>query len=163
MAYPDLTDHEQAAAWVRAYITLHPIPDFHLGPRDDHQLQRWYLSPRSAVSNAYLHRFLRSDDDRALHDHPWDNTSWILDGEYLEHLPGGETVTRHQGDVVRRAATDPHRVEIVSGPVLTLFFTGPVVRDWGFHCPQGWRYWRDFVAIDNSQGGTGNTIGRGCE
>lgn len=41
MAYPDLTDHEQAAAWARAYVTLHPIPDFHLGPRDDHQLQRW--------------------------------------------------------------------------------------------------------------------------
>lgn len=35
--------------------------------------------------NIYLHHFQRSDDDRALHDHPWwFNASWILEGEYDE-------------------------------------------------------------------------------
>ena len=157
MPNPDLTDHGRAAEWARAYVTLHQVPDFHVGPDDDHQLQRWYLAPRNGVANAYLHRFVRSDDDRALHDHPWDNTSWILDGEYLEHRPG-DSVTRHEGDVVRRAATDAHRVELVTGPVLTLFFTGPVVREWGFHCPWGWRHWREFVEMSTG----GNKIGRGC-
>lgn len=32
----------------------------------------------------YFHCFLRSDDDRALHDHPWDFTSIILFGSYRE-------------------------------------------------------------------------------
>jgi hypothetical protein len=35
-------------------------------------------------------------------------------------------------------------------------FSG-VVRDWGFHCPQGWVPWRKFVAADNP-----GAVGRGC-
>ena len=35
-------------------------------------------------------RFLRSDDDRALHTHPWlANFSWLLRGGYREHSPEG--------------------------------------------------------------------------
>lgn len=33
----------------------------------------------------YLHLFLRSDDDRALHDHPWDFWTWLLVNGYREH------------------------------------------------------------------------------
>ena len=36
--------------------------------------------------NLYLHEFSRSDDDRALHDHPWlFNLSVLLSGTYVEH------------------------------------------------------------------------------
>jgi len=27
--------------------------------------------------------------------------------------------------------------------------TGPRVREWGFHCPNGWRHWKDFVSQEN--------------
>ena len=144
--------------WALAYIAAHPDPDFHVGPADDHQLQRWFILPRNPFQNVYLHRFLRSDDDRALHDHPWDNRSWMLDGEYLEHLQDGSTATRFAGDVVERRAIEAHRVELVTGPAVTLFFTGPVVRDWGFYCPQGWRPWKEFV----EQLPGGNRRGAGC-
>src|SRR6185312_6999729 len=93
-----LSNLEEIRHWALSYIEAHPVPDFHVGPDDDHQLQRWFVVPRNFFNNVYLHRFLRSDDDRALHDHPWDNRSWVLSGEYVEHLQDGSSVTRFQGD-----------------------------------------------------------------
>ena len=59
-------------------------PDFIIG---DNYLRRWWLIPRNRWLNVYLHEFRASDDDRALHDHPWASCSIILRGEYFEHLP----------------------------------------------------------------------------
>lgn len=42
-------------------------------------------------------------------------------------------------------------------PVFSLFFMGPWKRDWGFHCPKGWRHWRDFT-----KGPHGDDVGAGC-
>ncbi len=53
-------------------------PDFVIGTADDPYLRRWWLIPRNPVFNLYVHHFLRSDDDRALHDHPWPSVSVIL-------------------------------------------------------------------------------------
>lgn len=137
-------------------------PDFYIGGNVDPYLKRWYLIPRNRFLNIYLHRFLRSDDDRALHDHPWINCSILLDGEYTEHTIMAGGVNRHAryaaGDCKFRRAGHAHRVELTHGPCTTLFLTGPVVREWGFHCVNGWRHWKDFVdARDNGQ------VGRGCE
>jgi len=132
-------------------------PDFVIGNPNDPYMRRWYLLPRNEQFNVYLHQFLRSDDDRAMHDHPWDSFSLVLDGIGIEHVPGG--LRRFgAGDIFQRAANHVHRIEVVAGPIWTLFITGPKVREWGFHCPQGWRHWRDFVAT--VQGG--NEIGAGC-
>src|SRR5881392_3402104 len=60
-------------------------PDFTVGSPDRPYLQRWWLLPRNPVLNVYLHQFLRDDDDRALHDHPWDWCSVLLKGGYCEH------------------------------------------------------------------------------
>ena len=30
----------------------------------------------------------------------------------------------------------------------SLFITGPVIREWGFHCPNGWRHWKQFTVRD---------------
>ncbi len=46
---------------------------------------RWWLIKRNAFFNIYLHNILRSDDDTALHDHPWWNFSIVLEGGYFEH------------------------------------------------------------------------------
>ena len=48
-------------------------------------------------------------------------------------------------------------------PAWSLFITGPVTREWGFHCPQGWRHWKDFTSYrEVGEDGRG-CIGRGCE
>lgn len=136
-------------------------PDFIVGGGPRPYLQRWYVLPRNRLLNIYLHRFLRSDDDRALHDHPWVNLSILLSGSYVEHTIAAGGIhcrrLRPAGALKLRGARSAHRIEIAD-PCITLFITGPVLRDWGFHCPEtGWRHWRDFV--DPEHGGAG----RGCD
>lgn len=45
---------------------------------------RWFLIPKNRFLKIYLHKFMRSDEDRALHDHPWSFLSIILRGGYFE-------------------------------------------------------------------------------
>jgi hypothetical protein len=143
-------------------------PDVVIGGHDRPYLRRWHLIPRNRWFNIYLHHFLRSDDDRALHDHPWWNASILLRGRYREHvrLSGGGTIqrVRRLGCVYLRRAEQAHRVELLPDgqggemPVWTLFLTGPKIREWGFLCPAGWRHWMDYVR----QVPGGNEIGEGC-
>jgi len=143
-------------AMARSIMASRPR-DFRVGPDADPYMERWWLK-RSPESSIYLHRFLRSDDDRALHDHPWDSLSIVLEGRYVEVTPGG-SILRIAGDIIARAATDPHRIEIAGGETaITLFITKERIREWGFLCPQGWRHWREFTTPGDIGG-----IGRGCE
>lgn len=136
-------------------------PDFIIGAAGDDYLRRWFVIPRNSVFNAYLHQFVRSDDDRALHDHPWWNVSLLLYGEYVEHtMPQGGVNIRKRyvaGDVKFRGAKYAHRVELTNGPCWSLFLTGPRIRTWGFHCPSRWVPWQEFTKPNNP-----GEIGRGC-
>lgn len=143
--------------WPR-FLTIPRAPDFVIGEPGDLYLRRWWVIPRNKRFNVYLHHFLRSDDDRALHDHPWWNVSILLTGRYLEVMPGLSRV-RYPFRPVCRGATAAHRVVLLHGPVWTLFITGPKVREWGFHCPQGWRHWTKFATIREG----GNARGKGCD
>ena len=150
IGYASLTDMQ---AWAASRMVM--LPDFTIG--DPVYLERWWIVPRNEQQNVYLHRILRDDDDRALHDHPWDNVSYVIAGSYREITPDG-TFIRQPGDVVKRQATDMHRLELIDGePCVSLFFTGQKVREWGFDCPGGWVHWRDFTAGEN-----GELVGRGC-
>lgn len=141
--------------------------DFTIGGDGDPYLRRWYVIPRNRFFNVYLHEFVRSDDDRALHDHPWWNCSVVLRGMYLEHLQDGRIVARREGRVVFRRPATAHRVELIESSladgsmrhVWSLFLTGPRIREWGFHCPQGWVPWQKFVALTAD----GNAVGKGCD
>lgn len=124
-------------------------------------MRRWWVIPRNRLFNVYLHHFLRSDDDRALHDHPWWNLSILLSGRYVEHTisAGGINVRteRREGETKFRPAAAAHRIELIDGPCWTLFVTGPMIRSWGFHCPRGWVHWKEFTKPENP-----GEIGRGC-
>ena len=133
-------------------------PDEQIGPHGNRYLLRWWLRREPLRGNIYLHQVLRDDDDRALHDHPWDSTSIILRGTMKEILKGSARVLE-PGSITFRDAETAHRLEVVSGPVWSLFITGPKKRDWGFHCPNGWRHWREFTDSENG----GSQIGRGCD
>lgn len=156
-------------------------PDFTIGGADRPYMHRWHLIRWKVRGrpwlNLYLHRIMRDDDDRALHDHPWANASLILDGVYdevtpdwrLAPFPGAsvaETPTRTRrrrtGALVFRRATAVHRLAlpIENGGIRytwTLFATGPKVREWGFHCPKGWVHHRIFTAAHDP-----GDIGAGC-
>lgn len=68
---------------LRWWISRHPQPDVIAAATG---LRRKYLEWRAKNGGGlYLHLFLQSDEDRALHDHPWPWVSLILDGKYREH------------------------------------------------------------------------------
>lgn len=149
------------ARWAERYKARR-APDVVIGEPASPYLLRWWVIPRNPVFNVYLHEIRRSDDDRALHDHPWLNASILLSGCYAEHTIDAGGIERRAfrvaGAVKLRGARAAHRLEIMQGvPAMSLFITGPRLRQWGFHCPQaGWRHWRDFT------GPGGKTVGRGC-
>lgn len=138
-------------------------PDFVVGGHKHPYLRRWFVIPRNPIFNIYLHQFLRDDDDRALHDHPWCSLSLLLSGEYTEHrvLNGGihQREVYKAGQVKCMSGGYAHRIELHKGSCWTLFITGPVYRRWGFHCQEkGWVYYRDFVDHEDK-----GLAGKGCE
>lgn len=126
---------------------------------------RWWRIPRNAFFNVYYHHVMRSDEDAALHDHPWWNFSIVLEGGYFEHLiaeggvhektwyPAGSVRFRPSGSFAHRLELETTRLacggvytgpssvsnyQDVELPVKTIFITGPVLRRWGFHHPLQW-------------------------
>lgn len=119
---------------------------------------RWFVIPRNPLMNIYLHQYVGNDDDRALHDHPWWSFSLMLHGSLLEFDADGvrEIV---EGESRFRTARYAHRLMLSRDwQAITLFITGPRIRRWGFHCPNGWRHWKDFVHPDDP-----GQIGPGCD
>lgn len=103
------------------------------GPRGEPYLERYFLFELFGLG-AYIHRFVASDPDRGLHDHPWGRSlSWILVGSYLEIRPEGSYMRkRWRFNLIR--GTDFHRV-ILRPPhedVWTLFLHGRRTKGWGF-------------------------------
>lgn len=137
-------------------VVAQRAPDFLIGDPLDPYLRRWWLQRDPETCSLYLHEIRKDDDDRALHDHPWPSMSIILDGVLREITPEGERVY-YPGDTAGRSAEAAHRLEVVEGPVWTLFVTGKRCREWGFHCANGWVHWRDFVDPNNK-----GAPGRGC-
>jgi hypothetical protein len=148
--------------WLKLLIT--GKPHFTIGGAARPYMHRRYLVPRNQICSIYLHQFLRDDDDRALHDHPWWFVSLILKGGYCEVTEGGIKI-RNCFSVAFRPALHRHRVVLwrtpksnEAIPCWTLVITGPKKRTWGFWCPKGFVPWREFV----NQEDTGQ-VGRGCE
>lgn len=148
-------------------------PDFIIAPLGKPFLNRWHLFRNKRLGTIYLHQTVDHDDQRALHDHPWSNISVIVRGAYFEIVPadgtrpyhGGDAVTpirRERGDVIFRKALTPHSLLLPGGnqpeECWSLFITGPVVRRWGFYCPNGW--------VDESvyrvRKGKTSEVGQGC-
>lgn len=138
-------------------VTRRP-PDFVIGGRENPYLLRWWVIPRNRFFNVYVHCFLRSDDDRARHTHPWlFNLSWLLRDGYREWLTDTDFVDRTAPAAKFRFGAAAHRIELTRGPCWTLFVTGPRVRQWGFLCPRGFVHWKQFTAPGNQ-----GEIGQGC-
>lgn len=105
-------------------------------------LSRWHIIPKNHVFNIYLHKY-NGSDGRVLHDHPFYSVSFLLKGELKEYsLNKIRLIPKYLP--IFRTAKFTHRLELVKGPVFTIFITGPKVREWGFHCSDGWKYHKDF-------------------
>lgn len=132
------------------------LPDQVIGKKYMH---RWHLIRQPGIRNLYLHKYLGSDDDRALHDHPWASWSILLWGNLFEMTvdhTGNHVVKRVWPLIPKyRSAKYSHRLILKGNKALTLFFTGKKSREWGFHCPKGWVHWTEFTDAEGNQTGAG--------
>lgn len=148
--------------------------------RDGPYLERYHLvtvpdwMPVIGGMQAHLHRFLNSDSDKELHDHPWPwAVSVILSGSYTEERMAGfdretgiriEERRRRPGTAALLSGKDFHRVTLPEDtdgrprPVWTLFIHQSKIKEWGFIEPLsvGGR-WTTFGWRCVSDGGEGTT------
>lgn len=117
-------------------------PDVNIGPD---QLHRYFVIPRNRMFNMYLHKILKSDNAKALHDHPWWSISIPLKGLMAEKTPQGIYILSKWKPKFRKP-TYQHSL-IVDKPVWTLFITGPKVRDWGFWPNGRFVHWCKFLDV----------------
>lgn len=148
-------------------------PDEIIGDATRPYILRWHLFRKwsKLLENVYIHCVKRSDDDRALHCHPWWSISVILRTGYWEVMPvnkklyaewdpilarlypgmehmhrAEKRVWRGPGTIIFRRADAIHRLQLKnnSPDVWTLFITGPKVKEWGFYCLKGFKHWKEF-------------------
>jgi hypothetical protein len=144
--------------WFRTLLSGHPhqVVESADGP----YLYRWYLLPRNRWHNVYLHKFVRSDDPGALHDHPWGFVSLVIAGGYREFTQQA-VLQRRRGSLAWRGATHRHRIELLRDeqgcerPCLTVVVTGSRRRPWGFWCGGAHRQQRFIAWQDFGHGGCG--------
>lgn len=118
-------------------------------------LIRYYIYDGGDDSRSiYIHKLLRSDDERNLHDHPWDFHTFLLTDGYFEELPhefNKETGILEYTNIeyrlpfklYYRPATWAHRL-LLNKPVWTLVFRGKKRREWGFYTDNGWTHWTEY-------------------
>jgi hypothetical protein len=130
-------------------------------------MRRWIF--RTPWGTLRLHNIRESDAGRDFHDHPFSFTSVILRGGYIEHRPGcvcdGDAHGFRWGAwdapglvavgpcrrfiapaIVRRKATDFHRLELLDGAhAWTFVISSDYHRTWGFLLPNGtWIHYADY-------------------
>jgi hypothetical protein len=112
---------------------------------------RWWQKALTRLPCVYLHRFVASDDDEELHNHPWEATSLILAGGYLEErrvdiLPEKVVYLKHpRGRTIMQDFTPGmlnyifadtfHKVTLIEADAWTLIVCGKKVGTWGFWSP----------------------------
>lgn len=156
-------------------------PDLIIGPRHDPQTIRWHIFKWRGWQLS-IHKWLRSDSDRALHDHKADNLSIILNSGYFEtffHPDADPTrtpvprsaypygyVQKFRWPLVPyfRKAETPHRVTLPSDnrPVWTIWLRWPAKRRWGYWCAQGWVDADDYNSTADYYAAGVSEVGKGC-
>lgn len=116
---------------------------------------------RALLPSVRLHRIMREDQDRHMHDHPWNARTFILRGWYWEVRPhgiehalhpwgsDGVHIKRSAGDTARLNFGEYHRITSVpAGGVWTLFITGKKRGTWGFLVDGVKVQWRAYLGLD---------------
>lgn len=128
--------------WITSFLPARVISD-----NGQPYLERYYIGTILGV-RIYLHRFVGSDPDRGVHDHPW---AWarsiVLAGWYWEELRTGTRQVRWFNSLTGDTF---HRIIKPEGmpDVWTLFYhKGGDVKPWGFLRPlgTGTAVWSEYV------------------
>ena len=94
--------------------------------------RRWEIL-KTRWGSIWLHAIYKADQDKHLHNHPWDFKSLVLKGSYLEQTEKG-IIKQHPGKFNSRNGESYHKIlELLSPVVYTLFFVSPIKREWGYN------------------------------
>ena len=177
------------ADWLIARAKLTPYQHIMSADGTEMYMGRWWLfNPYSRETHKArfwwcpwsfrIHHILRPDEDRDLHDHPWNARTIILRGWYNEQRPASgwwkkavrssmvpnpdprivewvmkdacEWLKRSEGDTACLNHGEYHRIDQVSpGGVFTLFITSKWRGDWGFLVNGVKVPWRNYTGTDN--------------
>ena len=122
-------------------------------------LIRWIIF-KTPIGGLMVHKFLSSDVDKELHNHPFPFITFVIKNGYTEeYYENEEKKTRViQAPNIRfNPSGHTHRVTINEDKKpISIVLRGPKVREWGFftECltPKGivkkWEHWKDFAARD---------------
>lgn len=165
--------------WLIASAERTPYLHIMSADGDEMYMGRWWLfNPYSRETHKpalwwcpwsfRIHHIMRHDEDRDLHDHPWNARTIILRGWYVEqrlldsedpvlsglNVPSGaqatEYIDRRAGDTARLNHGEYHRIDQISpGGVYTLFITSKWRGDWGFLVNGVKVPWRTYTGTDN--------------
>jgi hypothetical protein len=121
----------------------------------------WLFNPYPANSSGAknwfpisirIHHIFLPDQDRHLHDHPWNARTFILKGSYKEerqHDTVKVRIWRNAGDTAALKFGEYHRIANVSeGGVWTLFVTGRYQGTWGFLVNGVKVQWRKYLGLE---------------
>lgn len=127
-------------AWCLALSRTLPVQ--RINPNGVAYLERYFVAGWNPINkrpgpSIFLHRFVASDPDTAVHSHPWGwSSSLILVGGYREERcdgRGGVVVREFRpGDVNILDAHIKHRIDLVGKDCWTLFLAGPFEKAWSF-------------------------------
>jgi hypothetical protein len=96
----------------------------------------WSPSNKRSGPALFLHHFVASDSEEAVHSHPWGwSASLILAGGYREErcIDGVLSVKEYRpGEVNVLEADDKHRIDLLEADCWTLFLAGNFEKAWGF-------------------------------
>lgn len=129
-------------------------------------------------SGPRIHFFWRGDADDDCHDHPSDFwtfplTSYVEEyrdregrlrrrvvkafglhrrrAEFTHRLLGSHDGKYHPLSIMEWAAGFDREPIVGIRPVVTLVWWGKKRREWGFHTPKGWEFWRSYLGLGEAQ------------
>jgi hypothetical protein len=116
-------------------------------------LRRWVIF-RTPWGQLMLHKILKPDPDRELHDHPWSFRALILKGGYYEivqRFPKSPAYVRYHetGNVNNHTCYDWHRIDCLrdNKPAWTLVLTGKKQKSWSFLVEGKPMPWHEFLKM----------------
>jgi len=110
--------------------------------------RRWQLLKTSWFS-IYIHGIYAPDQDKHLHNHPWDYKSLVLKGSYIEETNNGVNLLKF-GSVTSRNGEDYHKIKtLLTNSVYTLFIVSPAKRTWGYQVNGKCMYNEEYRKLKN--------------
>lgn len=142
---------EDGTVYMRRFWLFNAYP-----ANDLERKQRGWL--RRVLPAVRVHHIMRPDQDRHMHDHPWNARTIVLHGWYCEERPTdaddeyavlGNYAYLREGDTGRLLFGQFHRIDDISlGGVWTLFITWKYRGTWGFSVNGRKVPWKTYLGVD---------------